>query len=148
MGPPDDPASADEGRMARIGAALETAGLMTQGDHVRLVRLSKDVVSSDGSISGADLDWALALLASATGQGLCPPFSLLLVGPASGFFPRRVAGPGHPAETTRRVGRPFGEPFSGRVSLEGPPFGPGSLPPTTTRPCRCGAGKEVPCPRS
>ena len=65
MGPHDDPASGDEQeQMIRNGAAFEAAGLMPQGDYVRLARLSKDVVSNGGSISDADLDWALALLAN------------------------------------------------------------------------------------
>jgi hypothetical protein len=67
MEPHDDPANADEQeQVARIGAAFEAGGLMSQGDYIRLTRLSKDVVSSGGSISDADLDWALALLANAT----------------------------------------------------------------------------------
>jgi hypothetical protein len=65
MRPHGDPASGDEQEQTlRIGAAFEAAGIMAQGDYVRLARLSKDVVSNGGSISDADLDWALALLAN------------------------------------------------------------------------------------
>jgi hypothetical protein len=66
MEPQDDPANADEQeQMTRVAAAFEAAGLMTQADYLRLARLSKGVVTGDGSISDADLDWALTLLANA-----------------------------------------------------------------------------------
>jgi hypothetical protein len=67
MEPHDDLASANEQeQVIRNGAAFEAAGLMAQGDYVRLARLSKDAVSSDDGISDTDLDWTLALLANAT----------------------------------------------------------------------------------
>jgi hypothetical protein len=56
----------EKAQMIRIGAAFEGAGLMAQGDYVRLAQLSKEVVSGHGCISDADLDWTLNLLANAT----------------------------------------------------------------------------------
>jgi hypothetical protein len=45
MEPRGDAAGADEQeRAARIGAAFEAAGLMTQGDYVRLARLTDCVL--------------------------------------------------------------------------------------------------------
>ena len=55
-----------EEQVIRNAAAFEAAGLMAQGDYVRLARLSKDAVSSDDGISDTDLDWTLTLLANAT----------------------------------------------------------------------------------
>ena len=67
MRPHDDPGCDDEQeKWDRAGAAFEAAGLMTQADYIRLARLSKDVVSGDGSISDTNLEWALALLVNAT----------------------------------------------------------------------------------
>jgi hypothetical protein len=56
----NDPAGGDQDE--QIGAGLEAAGLMSQSNYVRLVRLSRDIEHGDGSIADADLEWALAVL--------------------------------------------------------------------------------------
>jgi hypothetical protein len=45
-------------------AAFEAYGLMAQADYVRLARLPTEAAA--GTLSDADLDWALALMAAAT----------------------------------------------------------------------------------
>ncbi|HKB02038.1 MAG TPA: hypothetical protein VKD90_07450 [Gemmataceae bacterium] len=62
MEPHADWSSGDD--QQRIGAVWEAAGLLPQGEYVKLHRLTADVQANGGVISDADLDWAIALLES------------------------------------------------------------------------------------
>jgi hypothetical protein len=66
MNPHDDAGANQDEQWLKNGAGFEAAGLMTQADYVRLARLGKAITTGDGSITDADLDWALALLGQAT----------------------------------------------------------------------------------